>query len=423
MRGSFYESDITPPLGGYMWGYYCKRIADDVAERLYAKALVVENDGNIAAMVAIDACTLTPEIHDIVTKRIYDYTGIKPESVSISATHTHKGVPISDSPDINCFADETYRDVCYRLIADSVILAYKRLGDEDVEVSYGTCKVEGIASTRNGLLDDGTYCTHIRGRDNVVRTIGEVDDSLNIITFTKNGKKIGSVINFSCHPDCTGGRDMHYSGDYAAIVSKILKEKYGNDFVSLYVTGACGNINTSGNINGPLYYKDIGNKLAVEAFKLIENSVTVSGDVSVCKELIRIKRRMPDDASLDKIYDKDTHRPIAETWLTNYLYYKATNMDEYSDLYIQTIKIGDVAICLLPGEIYAATGLKIKSASPYSKTVVVENSNCYCGYVPSREFFGDNCMLYEAMLCYHSCLVPEASDIIEEKALELINKL
>ena len=152
IKAAFYECDITPPLGGYMTGYYCKRLGDDVANRLYAKALVVQDANNIVAMVSIDACMLTCEIHDIVTKRIYEYTGIKPECVSISATHTHKGIPISDSPEINCFADKTYTDVCYRLIADSVILAYKRLGEEEVEISYGTDIVKGVAFNRDSVL-------------------------------------------------------------------------------------------------------------------------------------------------------------------------------------------------------------------------------------------------------------------------------
>ena len=425
MRASFYESDITPPLGGYLYGNYCEQIADGVAEKLYAKALVVEDGGNIAAMVAIDSCTIPADLHDIVTKRIYDYTGIAPECVSISSTHTHKGIPIHDSPDINCFADDAYRDVCYRLIADAVILAYKRLGDEEVEVSYGTGEVKDVAHNRNGEVADGTYRTHVRMRDDLVRPIGEVDESLNIITFSKNGKKIGAVVNFSCHLDCTGGKKMEYSGDYAAVLSGILKEKYGSDFVSLFVTGACGNVNhhpSDKNVPVKTYIR-IGQEIAEEALKVIENSKPVAGGVSVCKELIEIERRKPDEATVDKINNKGTDKPMREMLLMNYMYYKHTNKETHSKLYVQSIRIGDVALAVLPGEIYASTGLAIKAKSPFAKTIVVENSNSSCGYVPTRDLFGDNCLLYESMLCYGSCLVPEASDIIESKALELLKKI
>ena len=51
MRAAFYECDITPPLGGYMWGHYRDLRAYDVYDRLYAKALVVEDCGEYAAIV------------------------------------------------------------------------------------------------------------------------------------------------------------------------------------------------------------------------------------------------------------------------------------------------------------------------------------------------------------------------------------
>ena len=41
MKAAFYESDITPPLGGYMWGHYREKRAAEVHERLRAKALAL----------------------------------------------------------------------------------------------------------------------------------------------------------------------------------------------------------------------------------------------------------------------------------------------------------------------------------------------------------------------------------------------
>lgn len=425
MRAAFYECDITPPLGGYMWGYYCKRNADDVAENLYAKALVVEDGGTIAAIVSVDACALPREMHDIVTKRIYEYTGIPAENVCISATHTHKGVPVSDSPEINCFADKSYTDVFYRLTADAVILAYKRLGDDPVEVSFGKGEVTGVAFNRNGMLKDGTLVTQLRGRDNVVCTVGDVDESLNVITFSKGGKKIGAVVNFSCHLDCTGGVRMAYSGDYAAVLSGILKEKYGSDFVSLFLTGACGNVNhINHDKNQPVNkYTEIGRKVADEALRVIDGSDAVFGTVASSKESITIEKRLPCDAEYQRLVDPETGEFIERMWLQNYMYYETCNDETHTNLKIQVIKIGDICICALPGEIYAKTGLNIKRNSPYKNTIVVENSNTYCGYVPTEDVFVEKCRLYETMLCFHSCLVPGAAEAIEEKALDMIKNM
>ena len=425
MKASFYEVDITPPIGGYMWGQYVKVIAEDVADRLHAKALVVEDGGNIAAMVAIDACVLPPELHDIVTKRIYEYTGISPDCVSINATHTHKGFPIIDSPELKCYGDASYKDVCYRLIADAVILAYKRLDDEEVEVSYGTGIAKEVGYIRDAELDDGTYVTQLRGRKNIVRFLGGIDESVNVLTFSKGGKKIGSIVNYSCHLDSVGARRA-YSADYAGVVSKILKEKYGNDFVCLFLTGACGNVgHTNPDENIPKSnYLGMGAIVGEEAIRVIENSEPVHGTVSVCKELVKIEKRELDDDAMDRYIDRETGKLKLDLFfLKNYLMYKNTNEGTHAELYFQVIKIGDVAIALLPGEIYAAIGLAIKEKSPYKRTIIAELSNSYCGYIPLKELYGDNCMLYESMACHHSCLREDASDIVEEKALELLNRV
>lgn len=424
MRAAFYESDITPPLGGYMTGYYRERRAEDVYEKLFAKALVVEDNGNIAAIVAIDACLMTDEIHDVVTKRIYEYTGIKPECVSVSATHTHKGIPITDSPAINCFADKAYVDVCYRLVADAVILAYKRLGDEEVEISYGSDIVTGLAFNRDSVLIDGTHETAIpRNCDEVLRPLGEVDESFNIVTFSKGGKKIGAIVNYSLHLD-TSLPNMAYCGDYAAIISEILKEEYGYDFVSLFVTGACGNVNhINHDINIPLLnHRQIGAILGKEAIRIIGNSEPVKGGVSVCKELVTIEKRQPNDEAFKKFFHRKTGE-VNKVMMSAYLYYLNSNKEIHKDFYIQAIKIGDVAFSILPGEIYTTIGLAIKRKSPYSKTIIIELANTATGYIPNKEVFGENCWLYESLLCEGSCLVPEASEIIKEKALELLNKI
>ena len=39
--------------------------------------------------------------------------------------------------------------------------------EENVKIKFGKAPVEGIAFNRNGVLEDGTYVTHVRGKENV----------------------------------------------------------------------------------------------------------------------------------------------------------------------------------------------------------------------------------------------------------------
>jgi len=426
MRASFYECDVTPPLGGFLWGHYGEVYAKEVHNRLYAKAVVVEDEGDVAAIVVIDSCTLPPEMHDIVTKRIEEYTGITADKVCIASNHAHWGAPISDSPEIGCYADENYKDVFFRLVADAVIIAYKRL--DDATVKFGNSIAPGLAFCRNFELEDGTYVCHGRNRTNIKKALAEPDEELPVLLFEKDGKPIGAVICYACH-QCTVGKPngvTGYSGDYASVMSEILKERYGHDFVSLFLIGTCGDVNhVNPDVNEPVTnFKIIGEKLADYYENSKDAAVPLTeGGVKSVKEFIDIKRR---DASLEANKDKLVKLTKAKSYmrLRNMLYYVSKAEPEYTSLAVQCIKIGDTLIACLPGEQYTEYGRKIKAASPFKNTIVVENCNTYCGYIPSESAFDpEHDDLYETSLCYHSCHVPEAGNILSDKALELANNI
>ena len=423
MRAAFYESDVTPPLGGYMWGHYREKRAVEVHERLRAKALVVEDAGELAAIVVIDSCSVPADMREAITKRIFEYTGIPADKVCLASNHTHYGVPIHDSPEIGCFADAAYRDVFYRVVADTVTLAYHRLADG--EVSFGTSLATGIAFCRNGELEDGTYVTHPRYKKNVKRLLDSPDEELPVVLFKREGKPFGAIVSFACHQCTIREEVMGYSGDYAAALSTRLKERYGPDFVTLFLLGTCGDVNQHDPFSkDPIpTHKEIGAKLA----DFYENSVAaaqpVGSGVASAVEFVTVPRRSAlYEDNLDSIaaFSKDAN-PMR---LRNLITYISVPQPTESRLAVQCIRIGDVLIACLPGEIYTAFGRKIKEKSPFSHTIVVENCNSSVGYIPAPEVFDpERNDLYETALCYHSCHVPEAGDILVDKALSLADWL
>lgn len=424
MRASFYECDITPPLGGYMPGQYGQAFALDVVNRLYAKALVIENEGNLAAILVVDTCGMPAEMTDIVTKRIYEYTGIRAESVCICSNHTHRGAPISDSPELNLYSDKTYKDVFFRLAADAVILAYKRL--ESATVSFACTEVNGISFNRNCIMDDGTYRTN--SFEGAVGRLAGIDPALSILVFERDGKKIGAVINYALHQDTTDSIPG-YTGDYSSILSKRLKEEYGNDFVSLFLLGTCGDINhldgekEAKGIFERRQYINIGNRLADEVISIAKNTTPVDGSISLSKEKITLKKRTLDETEARETVKRFMEEDIITFASRNLLYYFSTNETDETEAYIQVIRIGDVCIYALPGEIYVNWGLLIKEKSPFGKNIVVELSNSALGYVPTLDAFSQNSLIYETLLCYSSCLVPGAGQDIVDKALEMAGRL
>lgn len=426
MRAGFYECDVTPPLGCYIWGFYDERFAENVYERLFVKAVVVENDGDVASILVMDTCAMPEGAHDAITKRIYEFTGITPDKVSISSNHTHAGASVHDSPEINCRRDEPYTDVFFRLCADAVILAYKRLAEVEIEYVLADSG-DGMAFCRNFLLEDGKYVTHGRGRSDIVRSLGNPDTEFPIVMFKRDGKPIGAITNYSMH-QCTGGAltPHGYHGDYACILSKRLKEIYGNDFVNVFTLGTCGDI-THVNPDASVQldnYIGIGTKLAGIFEKAVDKAEPVkTNKVISVKEYVDIKRRnLSFDDAKAKIIDlltRDTHFMRAR----NLMYYASKKQPDFSSLPVQCIVIGDILFVSLPGELYNIYGRKIKENSPFKRTIVIENANTYCGYIPDQKLFGENDNLYETSLCAHSCFVPEAGDILTDTALKMIKNL
>lgn len=421
MRAAFYECDVTPPLGGHLNGKARRdAIAADVKDKLYVKAAVFEHNGEIAAIVGMDTCHVPDGIHDFVTKRVNEYTGISSDKIMITSNHTHTGAPVSSSSIFDITADESYRDVFFRLVADAVILAYKRL--QSAEAKFGTALVEGVAYNRDYVLDNGYYVTHGRGKKNIVRPLGKTDPTVSVLMVESNGKKIGAVVNFACHQDSVGAEV--YSGDYSSVISKELKNVYGQDFVSLFLVGACGNINHANpDENVPLLsYEEIGKKLSYGVIEAINSAKPTGDGVMAIKDNVTLKKRILDTEELRKEAIRLLTLNPSVFRAYKMMSYSATKTVQEEDVFVAGVKIGNTCMHFLPGEMFVEYALDLKKRSPFKNNIVIENSNSRVPYIPTEDVFIPENNMYEATLG-SNCHEKGAGKKIVEKAVEIANKL
>jgi hypothetical protein len=78
-----------------MGGYFEIRLNTGTHDPLHAKALVLEQDGVKAALVACDLESLPRSLVDPARALVEKTTGIPAAHVLISATHTHTGPEMS----------------------------------------------------------------------------------------------------------------------------------------------------------------------------------------------------------------------------------------------------------------------------------------------------------------------------------------
>ena len=426
MKIGFYESDITPPLGEIMPGYYNERRAVTVHDRLYSKAMAIQSGEVTSIIIAVDTCFIPDDMHDIVTKRIQKFTSVSPDSVSITSTHTHLGAPISEYSLKNCPADEPYTDVFYRLVADSAILAYQNLSE--ASLSFGKAPVDGLAFCRNLIMKNGTYVTNTDELENVVAHLDVVDNEITALFALEAGNPIGALVSFPLHQDTVHPEVLGYSGDYASVIAQKLKEAYGPDFVTVFGIGVCGDVNhidyTQKEVDNSFYtHRPIGERLANALIEIYEHTNPIDGLLIQQKEKLVVNRRK---LTLEELKEKLLERFETEDHamnIGNLVAYYMLEMPDGRNVYIHVIAIGDFAIYLLPGEMFSCYGLRIKEESPFKYNMVIENANSYVGYIPSLKAFAPESRLYEVVPTDYSCVVPEAGTIITDKALEMARKL
>ena len=422
MRAAFYECDITPPLGCFIWGHYERRFAEDVMDRLYAKAAVIESEGELAAILCIDACALPHDMHDAVTRRVQEFTGIDPERVCITVNHTHWGAPILSLPELNSYKDDPYTDVCYRLCADAVILAYKRL--QESKARFGKTELYGYSFNRDYVMEDGSVRTFHPGKQAFKEMFADIDPDVSVMSFEQDGKPVGAIFNFALHQCCcdvAGKPNNKYTGDFSSIVAKELKALYGSDFVCIFLQGTAGDINHVDNdrTKPRNLYTEIGSALAKKVNEAMQTATPVGEGITVKKQSIVLQKRLANEKYIKEFAVEHLDNPLFLMRLRNLIYYKASNTETEATLRLQTIKIGNTVLYCMPGEVYADFGLALKERAESENVMVVEFCNDYCGYIPTKRAFAENCDLYETSLCHHSCLEPDAGDKMVEMLLDM----
>ena len=445
MRCGFYESDITPPLGTTIFGYMDRRKSEGVKDRLHAKAAVFEKDGQYVALLAIDSLSTPKDLPAFVRKRVSEYTPIKGESVLIASTHSHtsgptcgdlsgfkKGKTFDYEPDLDPELDTKALDMIMLLSADAVILAYQRL--EEVELSYAKTNVENISFVREHVTKSGEIKTNAKKED-AVRAVSEPDTDLPVI-FVKNkeGKALGLITSFALHHDTVHGSEI--SSDFSGVVARKMQEKYGNDFVSVFFAGFCGNIN---GIN--LYiddipqrrgYKEIGEIIFNKLDSAIGNAEKIADDtLSFKHECVKINKRKLDENYLKELEEIMKNPPEIKNLVlddpnvvkfmratTVYAIYVDSPIKDF-DVPVMVVRIGDVALYGAVGEMFSQFGEKIKAGSPTERNILIEQTVAH-GYIPTPELFLPT--VYESS--YSSAMFEEcAGDKIADKAVELAKEI
>jgi neutral ceramidase len=389
-----YNPDVGLDLvGNYRGDDYASR---GVHDSLYAKALVASDDrGNKAAILSIDICVLPGESVNFMREYIAASCDIKPENIMIMSTHTHSGPPSNlTSPKAKEYLTRA---------ASAVLVANNNL--KSTVVSVGRSEENRISHNRRLRCKDGTthMCWEKFEPGYVVESWGTIDPEVITLSFEQEGKPTGVLTNFGCHATTLTGDNWLYTADYPGYLSEAIKKVKGNDFMSMFCNGCCGNVTqVDYRVGFPSTFQEcqrIGYILAVAAMESMRSARPVTTDmVAVSREMVPLNRIDISDEQLAwaqklmKKVEKEGMPPIQKDGMPDAYYAKEwiemrKNQDVIDSAEVMVIRIGDIAFAGLPGEMFQEFGKDIKTKSPCRNTIVTGLTNDDKAYFPTEVSF------------------------------------
>jgi neutral ceramidase len=243
------------------------------------------------------------------------------------------------------------------------------------------------------------------------------------VLITKDTVPVGSLSVFALHPDTVGG-GTEYSADYAGHLAAELRKEFGGDFISVFGLGTCGDINhidVSGSTRR--HARIIGQQLAVSVLSARPRRPLDSPSLAAAAAHLTLPLRTVTDAQVASARARmakvgTTALPfLAQVEIVTTLDLERRGGTLETD--VQAFRLSrDLAIVLLPGEVFVELGLEIKRRSPFANTLVIELSSDNPAYLPTTKAFDEGS--YEIV---NSRIAPGGGERLVAEALRLLATL
>ena len=444
VKVGFSRIEINPPIGVHLDGYFHQRFNEGILDDLEINTVVVEKDGAKVVLLAIDCEAAVTAYYDKARDAVAKVTGIDKQAILIHTTHTHVG-PCFER--WNNELDNEYYSFVMKKICDSVVYAVEDL--KPARMGIGFSKAERVGFNRRYLMKDGTTKTNpgVNNPD-IVRSIGLLDERVNVIRFERECGDNVVIGNYGNHPDVIGNSKA--SADWPGFTRRIFERAVDNT-KCVFFNGAQGDINhvnvkpVGGDLNGMFndfddvtrgyaHSRHIGHVVAGAIMSVYEKVEFMPVDeIKFTEKVIQLASNMPKPEEMEEARyiksmadaGKKEELPYKGMMLTTMLADSARkirleNGPESFPLNITVVKIGPVGFIAIPGEPFTGIGIGLKEAKGYKMVCPTCLTNGSRGYFPMKDSYDEGG--YEARSSSYKAGVAET--IIEEgvKILEDLAK-
>lgn len=442
-------SNITPEIGLDIIGGFAPIPSTNIHDELHARCLVLDDGHTKIALVVCDLLGISRSLSLSAREQIEKATGIPPENVMISGTHTHSATSALGERWYNSDQElDDYQKFVAHRISDGVRRAVHNV--RPAQVGFGSVDVPEHVFNRRWFMKEGSPALlspfgkvdKVRmnppgGVPELIEPAGPIDPTVSFIAVRgHDGRMISIFSAYSLHyVGGVAGADI--SADYFAIFCESLKKQlpHSDDdppFVALMANGTSGDIN---NINfrtprpGKPPYEQMRYVAEDVARKVHESLANVDWQESTTlaaryREL-NVKWRTIEPALLDWALETQTKpenigKPNDIAVIYAGRVQRLAKASPETKLPVQVLRIGDICVGTSPCETFAEIGIDYRKRSPVKHSFMVELAHGYYGYLPTPRHF--ELGGYETWPGTNY-LEPTASDKITEALLEMTSEV
>ncbi len=415
-RAGAATSHITPEIGLDIIGGFSPIPSTNIHDELHARCLVLDDGKTKLALVVCDLLGLSRSLSVEARQQIQAATGIPPEHVLISGTHTHSAASALGERGYQSDQElNVYQKFVAQRISDGVRRAVHQL--RPAQIGFGSVDVPEHLFNRRWFMKEGSPAlvspfgkvdkvkmNPPGGSPDLIEPAGPTDPTVSFIAVREPGGRMISIFSaYSLHyVGGVAGADI--SADYFAICCEALKKLQPNGdqdppFVALLANGTSGDCN---NIN---FRTPRPGKPPYEQMRYVAEDVAAK--VNAALTGVKWQDHVPLSAryrELDVAWR--TVEPALLDWaiLTETKPENLLKKNDIAVIYagriqrlakaspttklpVQVLRIGDIGIGTSPCETFAETGLEFKKRSPIKHSFMVELAHGYYGYLPTPRHF------------------------------------
>jgi len=350
LRAGVAKIDITPPLslncplGGY--GERMNKPAQGVHDRIFAKAVSLSDGNRKFTLVTADLLGFPPPFKPALVERLKS-DGVTLDSLILLPSHSHTSIEMNAFNSLNTYKIPQigiHDPAILEFLLEKFSTLIRSASSQTVPVRIGSASESVPGWNRNRRHKEGY-----------------VDEELTICRIeTLAGQPLAALINFTAHPTMMSAEQMEFSGDWPGHLQRTVESLAGKDVVALYFNGAEGDQTTiarpdSGDSRwerAERYGRDLG----IVAFRIWEKTPT---SVNVPFEFHRQEIELPPNS---------WHPKFMETGGAEYGLTEEILREMLPKIYPRrtaslSLRLGDLLLVGVPGEMAAELGRKIKQAA------------------------------------------------------------